>query len=47
MTDLPFDLQTLMREHPEAMNVPGGLLTKKGPQDYVGGVPAIAGTPPT
>ena len=26
------------------MRVPGGLLTKKGSQDYVGGVPAIAGT---
>lgn len=44
MTDLPFDLLTRMRENPEALNVPGGLLTKKGPQDYVGGVPAIAGT---
>lgn len=33
-----------MREHPEKMRVPGGLLTKQGPQDYVGSVPAITGT---
>ncbi|EPN25324.1 hypothetical protein A247_16864, partial [Pseudomonas syringae pv. actinidiae ICMP 19099] len=26
------------------MRVPGGLLTKQGPQEYVGGVPAITGT---
>ncbi|RMO83111.1 type VI immunity family protein [Pseudomonas syringae group genomosp. 3] len=44
MTDLPFDPIQLMREHPEKMRVPGGLLTKQGPQDYVGGVPAITGT---
>ncbi|WP_171941292.1 type VI immunity family protein [Herbaspirillum rubrisubalbicans] len=44
MTDLPFDPIQLMREHPEKMRVPGGLLTKKGPQDYVGSVPAITGT---
>lgn len=33
-----------MREHPEKMRIPGGLLTKQGPQDYVGSVPAIGGT---
>jgi hypothetical protein len=45
MTDgLPFDPIQLMREHPEKMRVPGGLLTRKGPQDYVGSVPAITGT---
>jgi hypothetical protein len=44
MTDLPFDPTQLMREHPEKMRVPGGLLTKQGPQDYVGSVPAIIGT---
>ncbi len=44
MTDLPFDPIQLMREHPEKMRIPGGLLTKQGPQDYVGGVPAITGT---
>ncbi|WP_337878215.1 type VI immunity family protein, partial [Caldimonas sp.] len=44
MTDLPFDPIQLMREHPEKMRVPGGLLTKQGPQDYVGSVPAISGT---
>ncbi|WP_454689797.1 type VI immunity family protein [Achromobacter aloeverae] len=44
MTDLPFDPIQLMREHPEKMRVPGGLLTKRGPQDYVGSVPAVAGT---
>ncbi len=44
MTDLPFDPIQLMREHPEKMRVPGGLLTKQGPQDYVGSVPAITGT---
>jgi hypothetical protein len=33
-----------MREHPEQMRIQGGLLTKQGPQDYVGGVPAITGT---
>lgn len=44
MTDLPFDPIQLMREHPEKMRVPGGLLTKRGPQDYVGSVPAITGT---
>jgi hypothetical protein len=44
MTDLPFDPIQLMREHPEKMRIPGGLLTKQGPQDYVGSVPAITGT---
>lgn len=44
MTTLPFDPIELMREHPEKMNIPGGLLTKQGPQDYVGSVPAITGT---
>jgi hypothetical protein len=44
MTDLPFDPIQLMREHPEKMRIPGGLLTKQGSQDYVGGVPAITGT---
>lgn len=44
MTDLPFDPIQLMREHPEKMRFPGGLLTKKGPQDYVGSVPAVTGT---
>lgn len=44
MTDLPFDPLQLMRDHPEKMRVPGGLLTKQGPQDYVGSVPAITGT---
>jgi hypothetical protein len=41
MSDLPFDPLELMRSNPDAMNVPGGLLTKRGPQDYVGSVPAI------
>ena len=44
MSDVPFDPIQLMREHPEKMHVPGGLLTKKGAQDYVGSVPAITGT---
>ncbi|ATV19801.1 hypothetical protein CFN58_12685 [Pseudomonas avellanae] len=44
MIDLLSDPIQLMREHPEKMRVPGGLLTKQGPQDYVGGVPAITGT---
>ena len=44
MTELPFDPIQLMRDHPEKMRVPGGLLTKQGPQDYVGSVPAITGT---
>lgn len=44
MTDLPFDPIHLMREHPEQMRVPGGLLTRQGPQDYVGSVPGITGT---
>jgi hypothetical protein len=44
MTELPFDPIQLMREQPEKMRIPGGLLTKQGPQDYVGGVPAITGT---
>ena len=44
MTDLPFDPLQLMRDHPEAMRIQGGLLTKQGPQDYVGSVPAVTGT---
>ena len=44
MTDLPFDPIHLMREHPEKMRIPGGLLSRQGPQDYVGSVPAITGT---
>jgi hypothetical protein len=44
MSELPFDPTELMRNSPAAMNVPGGLLTKKGAQPYVGSVPAITGT---
>lgn len=44
MNDLPFDPVELMRTNPEALNVPGGMLTASGPQDYVGCVPVIAGT---
>ncbi|WP_122292126.1 type VI immunity family protein, partial [Pseudomonas syringae group genomosp. 3] len=44
MIDLLSDPVQLMREHPEKMRVPGGLLTKQGPQDYVGSMPAITGT---
>ena len=44
MSDLPFDPVELMRTNPEALNVPGGMLTASGPQDYVGCVPVIAGT---
>lgn len=44
MTELPFDPLELMRNNPGALNLPGGLLTKGGPQPYVGCVPAIAGT---
>lgn len=44
MTDLPIDPLELMRSDPEKLNVPGGMLTKQGPQNYVGAVPAIAGT---
>jgi hypothetical protein len=44
MSELPFDPLALMRAHPEKLRVPGGLLTKQGPQDYVGSVPAISGT---
>jgi hypothetical protein len=44
MTELPFDPLELMRNNPGAMYVPGGLLTKKGAQPYVGCVPAIVGT---
>lgn len=44
MNTLPFDPLQLMREHPEKMRVPGALLTKEGPQDYVGSVLAITGT---
>jgi hypothetical protein len=47
MSELPFDPIQLMREHPEELEFPGGLLTKKGAQSYVGSVPAIAGTLPT
>jgi len=44
MNELPFDPLELMRTNPEALNVPGGMLTRQGPQNYVGCVPAIAGT---
>jgi hypothetical protein len=44
MSDLPFDPLELMRTNPGALNVPGGVLTKRGPQNYVGAVPAIAAT---
>ena len=44
MTDLPFDPIQLMREHPEQLRIQGGLLTRKGPQDYVGSVLAVTGT---
>ncbi|WP_137983325.1 type VI immunity family protein [Pseudomonas viridiflava] len=44
MIDLLSDPVQLMREHLEKMHIPGGLLTRQGPQDYVGGVPAITGT---
>ncbi|QGZ41520.1 uncharacterized protein DUF3396 [Pseudoduganella flava] len=44
MSELPYDPVQLMREHPEQMRVPGALMSKKGPQDYVGCVPAITGT---
>lgn len=44
MNTLPIDPLQLMREHPEKMRIPGSLLTKQGPQDYVGSVPAITGT---
>lgn len=44
MTDYLSDPLRLMREHPEKMRIPGGLLTKQGTQDYVGSVPAVTGT---
>lgn len=44
MAELPFDPLELMRTNLEAPNVPGGLLTRQGPQKYVGCVLAIAGT---
>jgi hypothetical protein len=44
MSELPFDPIQLMREHPEQLEFPGGLLSKKGAQAYVGSVPAVAGT---
>ncbi len=44
MSDLPFDPIELMREHPEKMRIPGGLLTKQGAQTYVGSMPAVTGT---
>ena len=44
MTERPIDPLALMRATPDALNVPGGMLTKQGPQKYVGAVPAIAGT---
>lgn len=31
-------------QDPRAGSVPGGMLTKQGPQDYIGAVPAISGT---
>lgn len=43
MTDLPFDPVQLMRDYPEKMRIPGGLLSSGGPQDYVGAVPALSG----
>jgi hypothetical protein len=43
MPDFSFDPIQLMREHPEKMRIPGGLLTTQRPQDYVGSVPAITG----
>lgn len=43
MSELPFDPIQLMRDHPEKMRIPGALLTSKGPQDYVGSVPAVTG----
>ena len=33
-----------MWTNPQALNVPGSMLTRQGPQKYVGCVPAIAGT---
>lgn len=44
MSNSPFDPLEFMRTTPEAINVPGGLFSKQGPQNYVGAVPAIAGT---
>jgi hypothetical protein len=44
MTELPFDSNQPMREHPAKMRIPSGLLSKQGPQDYVGSIPAITGT---
>jgi hypothetical protein len=44
MTDLPFDPLELLRSGSGSLNIPGGLLTRKGAQPYVGCVPAIAGT---
>ncbi|ONN68258.1 type VI immunity family protein [Herbaspirillum sp. VT-16-41] len=44
MTEFPFDPAHFMRNHPEEMRIPGGLLTRQGQQDYVGAVPAITGT---
>jgi len=44
MTELSLDPLALIRATPEALNVPGGMLTKQGPQKYVGAVPAISGT---
>jgi hypothetical protein len=40
----PFDIVKMLRENHEKMAIPGGLLTKQGAQDYVGGMPAITGT---
>jgi hypothetical protein len=40
----PFDIVKVLQDNRDNMRVPGGLLTKAGPQDYVGGVPAITGT---
>lgn len=34
----------LLRDHPEKMELPGALLMRKGPKDYVGAVPALSGT---
>jgi hypothetical protein len=43
MSTTPYDPVQLMREHPEQMRIPGALLSKQGPQDYVGCVPAVVG----
>jgi Protein of unknown function (DUF3396) len=42
--DEPIDVMKLLRETPEKIGFRGGMLTKKGTQDYVGSIPAITGT---